>query len=297
MIRRLAPVVLTGLSISACGGPSGGLIQSGPPTGTDGRAIRTPCEAGALVMLDSARMTCNYFLPEPESDDRRFWSGDDKPCRRTIELPGGAEGQKLDYDYSKGVVFPGAEYNDDGNIIRWNALQATGFELIVAYDYDGELLTGARVEAPVSSRTEYRYFHEDDRRVQENEVDGPSDYHYVYEDGRLIAAGPPVDGAPPVRYEESFLQPGADGKYPNVPELDLGRPDAFFSASAPHWTYFYEGDRLKSSGRGGPPGLGFIKMSYEYAGDELVAAHLDGNGDTNDSNIQPQTLKYDYVCE
>lgn len=279
------------VGLAACGG-SDDTEFSGPPTGANGRAVRTPCDAGKLIMLDEVKLTCPNGMPgSPEAPDDRFFSVE-KPCSRTIKLSDGPE-SSTSYDYSKTYAYPGAIYNAEGNIESYNLMEQLGVGLVINYEYEAELLVRAWMEVDGQRRT-YVYEHDGNRRVRESTDVGSAQYFYVYDGSELVAEGPPVNGEAPVPYEESFLTADAEGNYQKIP---VAAATAEYGATAPQAVYFYEDGRLESMGRAFAPGYNFQKVDYIYSGERLISVNLLGESGIAEPTVGPQTWTYDYQCD
>ncbi len=294
-MKSVLTIFAAGLFLSACGSEE--TVFSGPPTGGNGRAVRGICDAASLILLHEGRLSCASGYPgNPYKPDERFF-GEQKPCRVTKTRTSDGVTEVVDFDASTPWADEFATYNEDGNLISWNAVLNFGRDQFFYFDYEDGLLVSAYTTV---DGVEKRYGYENDggRRVREYSLSTSAEYFYVYDGDKLIAEGPPVAGKAPERYEESFLTAtGAGGELPLVPLNQATNEDSFHHATAPHMTYYYDGDRLSAAGRAGAPGLQFGKFTYGYEGELLKTVTTTGMTDQADFYFQPQTWTYDYQCE
>jgi hypothetical protein len=283
------------LLLAASGCSSSTVSPIGPPTGGSGVRITSPCDAGNAILLSGLKLRCGIAPPSPTRRPS-FW-GENRPCQVTTHLASGAVPDLVTkFGTGTSTSYPHATFNASGNIASWTPLELGESAPTVTYEYTGEILTGAHLTDAGSTmiREQYVYINDGDRRLREEKVGDPNvKYHYVYEGSRLVAEGPSVNGAPPVRYALDFLQVGADGRLPRVARIPDGNVSG---ASAPERAYFYEGDRLSVVGLALTPGFPYGRMDYTYQDTKLSSVSLIGTEDFNDPEFQPQTWSYDYQC-
>src|SRR5262245_2929291 len=132
-MRRLALLLITSSALAACSDADNKF--RGPPTGRDGRAVRTPCDAGLLILLFEAKLTCALGFPK-SPDDERFFDESYRPCRKETQYARGGAGETVTYDdANEQDETPGATYNADGNLATWDVTAIFGGEERIVFEY------------------------------------------------------------------------------------------------------------------------------------------------------------------
>lgn len=265
------------------------------PPGSAGSPLKSPCDGSKALLLRELQLRCDLFPPSPESGNPFFW-GSERPSCVTKELliEDAPPPETKSYDYSAAYTFSEATYDGAGNIATWvpSAYFAGGDPPTVSYDYAGDRLVAVRISGgPLTEERRYEIRYDGDLRIAER-IDDRDVYLYTYDDGQLVAEGLPVNGMAPVRYEESMLAPGADGKLPLTPAVTAdGDP---FGASIASETYFYDGDgRVRLMGFAGAPGLRMQRLDLTYDGDRLTSLEL-SDSDSAEPSFRAQRWTYRY---